>query len=123
MKPVLAFGIACWCTFLIVCAITVFGLDQFERAWGPWGSFGVEAWVSTLGALVAMGAFGIASAFLRRTHQRNTALLLGVACGGVFAAVCWMLDRNAFSGGVYTALAALIAVPCLAAYMGEVVDS
>jgi hypothetical protein len=123
MKPVLAFGAACWCTFAIVCAATVFGLDQYEHAWGRWGSFGVEAWLSALGALVAMGSFGIASAFMRRTHQRNTALMLGVGCGSIFAAVCWLLDRNAFSGGVYTALALLIVVSCLAAYAGDVVDS
>ena len=121
MRPILVFGAASWCTFLIVCATTVFGLGQFEHAWGRWGSFQVEAWISALGALVAMGAFGIASAFMRRTHNPRTALALGVGCSILFVAVCWMLNSIEFAGSVYAALALLIGISCLAAYTGEAV--
>ena len=123
MRPILLFGAASWCTFVVICAVTVFGLDQFEHAWGRWGSLQVEGWVSLLGALVAMGAFGIASAFMRRTHSQSVALTLGVGCSIVFVVICWVFSSVQFDGSVYAGLALLIAVSCLAAYAGRPVDS
>jgi hypothetical protein len=123
MRPILIFAAACFCTFLLVCAITVFGLDQFEHAWGPWKSFEVEAWVSAIGAFVAMGAFGIASAFLHRSHSERAALALGVGGSGLFVAVCWAFSGVEFDGGAYAALALLIALSCLAAYAGQRTDT
>src|SRR4051812_45056913 len=119
MRAILIFGAASWGTFLVVCALTVFSLDQYEHAWGRWGSFQVEAWVSGLGALVAMGAFGIASAILHRTHNQSTALALGVGCSILFMAICWLANSIEFAGSVYAALALLVAVSCLAAYSGQ----
>jgi len=119
MKPIVMFGAASWCTFLLICSITVFAFGQYEHAWGRWGSFQVESWVSLLGALVAMGTFGIASAFLRRTHSQRSALGLGVGCSILFVAVCWLLNSIAFAGGAYLALALLVALSSLAAYAGH----
>jgi hypothetical protein len=123
MRPILVFGAACWCTFLLICAFAVFVLDQYEHAWGLWSSLTVEAWVSLVGALVAMGAFGIASAFMRHTHSQRTAAALGVGCSITFVASCWVINSIEFAGSVYAALVLLVAVSCLAAYLGEVLDS
>jgi len=82
----------------------------------------IEAWVTLLGALVAMGAFGIASAFMRRTHIRRTAAALGAGCSILLVAICWLLSSIEFAGSVYAAVVLLVAVSCLAAFVGEKVS-
>src|SRR5215471_19164139 len=119
MRPILVFGAASLCVFLLVCATTVFGLGQYDRAWGRWGSFQVEAWVSLVGALVATGGFGIASAFMHRTHYQGAALALGVGCSALFVAICWVFSSTELTSSAYLAFALLIGLSSVAAHAGQ----
>jgi hypothetical protein len=123
MRPILVFGAASLCVFLLVCATTVFGFDQYDRAWGRWGSFQVEAWVSVVGALVATGAFGIASAFMHRTHYQGAVLALGVGCSALFVAIIWVSNSVELTSNAYLALSLLIGLSSVAAYAGQPVGS
>jgi hypothetical protein len=123
MRPILVFGAASLSVFWLVCATTVFGLGQYDRAWDRWGSFQVEAWVSLVGALVATGAFGIASTFMHRTHYQGAALALGVGCSAIFVALCLVLNSTELTSNAYIAFALLIGLSCVAAYAGQRVGS
>jgi len=76
-----------------------------------------------LGALVAAGAFGIASALLGRAHTQRAAFVLGVGGSVLLVASCWALTANQVAGTAYIAFALLIAVPSVAAYTGQAVGS
>lgn len=123
MRPVLFFGAATWCTFLVACVVSVYGFDQYSHAAGRSGALQLEAWLSLLGALVATGAFGIAAALMSRTHTPRAALALGIGSSAALSASCWILSANQVSGTAYFAFALLVALPCLAAYMGEAIGS
>jgi hypothetical protein len=118
VKTVLRFGVAVLVVFLAAAAVSIYGFGQYEPAWGRGGSLQVEAWLALVGALVAAGSFGIGSAVLRRAHSPTAAVVLGVACAGVFVAACWFINDPAAAAGVYTAFALLVGVPVLAALAG-----
>ena len=118
MRPILFFGAGACIAFVVACAVSIYAFDLYEHAWGRGGSLQVEAWISFVGALVAMGSFGIASAFARRTHSQDTALVLGIGCSILFIALCWFLGSFELSGGVYIALFLLILISSLASFTG-----
>jgi hypothetical protein len=118
VRPVLFFGAGSGIAFLCASALSIYAFGLYEHAWGRGGSLQVEAWISLIGALVAMGSFGIASAFTRRTHSQDTALVLGIGSGTLFIAVCWFLSSFELSGGVYIALFLLVLISSLSCYTG-----
>ena len=119
MKPVALFGSAVFAIFLAAASASTFGFGLYERAWGRGGSLGVEAWLALVGALVAMGAFGISSAALHRAHTQRAGLMLGAFCALAWIALCWVIDGLAPASGAYPAFLLLIVVPALASFAGE----
>jgi len=118
MKRITFFGGGIWLVFLIAIAVSIYGFGAYERAWGRGGSFQVEAWVAFVGALVAMGAFGISSAVLQRIQTHGAAFALGVVSASVFLVACWGLNSLAPAGSAYIALLLLVAIPVLASFAG-----
>ena len=118
MTPLAVFGATTWFAFLVACAISVYGFDQYNHASGPGAALQLEAWLSLLGALVATGAFGIASGLLGRTPTQRAAVTLGIGSSAILCAGFWMLTSNQVSGAAHLAFALLVAVPGLAAYLG-----
>ena len=118
MKSVTLFGAAALFVFITAAAVSVYGFEQYEHAWGRGGSFQVEVWVSLVGALIAMGSFGISSAALCRGHTHVASFVLGVACAIVYIALCWVISSFAPSAGAFTAFLLLIAVSSLASFAG-----
>ena len=119
MKPLLIFGGACLLVFVIVAAISVYGFGQYERAWGRGGSFQVETWLSLVGAVIAMGSFGISSALLQRVHAQNASFVLGAACALVYISLCWVFNGISPPTGLYLAFFLLVAVSATAALAGH----
>jgi hypothetical protein len=118
MKPVLLFGAASLLIFLGAAAVSVYGLGQYEHAWGRSGSFQVEAWLGLVGALIAMGSFGISSAALRRAHTDRASFALGACCAAVYLSLCWVVNGFAPFAGPYWAFALLVVVSALASFTG-----
>ena len=83
MKAITLFGAAFLLVFLIAAVVSVYGFGQYEQAWGRGGSVQVEAWLALIGALVAMGSFGISSALLRRVHAPASVRARHSLCGGL----------------------------------------
>jgi hypothetical protein len=118
MRPVGFFGAGSGTVFVSASALSIYAFDLYEHTWGRGGSLQVEAWLSLIGALVAMGSFGIAAAFAQRTHSNDIAFVLGAACSILFIAVCWFLSSFEFSGSVYIALFVLVLICSLASLTG-----
>jgi hypothetical protein len=122
MRPVFLFGAGCFLVFVAAAATLVYGLGQYEQVWGRGGSFGVETWLSLVGALVAMGSFGIASAALRRVHAPRGAFVLGALCAVVYILLYWLATDTAASTGhwaAYIAFFMLVAISALASLAGH----
>jgi hypothetical protein len=119
MKSVLLFGAAALLIFLCAAAVSVYCLGQYEHAWGRGGSFQVEAWLGLVGALVAMGSFGISSAALRRTHDQRVSFVLGAVCAVVCICLCWIASSFTSFSGPYLAFALLVVLSALAALAGR----
>jgi hypothetical protein len=119
MKSVALFGAATLFVFIAAAAVSVYGFDQFEHAWGRGGSLQVEAWLGLVGALIAMGAFAISSAAFRRAHTSGGSLVLGGVCAVVCIALCWVINGVASSAGPYIAFLLLVAVSALASFAGH----
>jgi hypothetical protein len=119
MKAVLLFGAAALLIFLCAAAVSVYALGQYEHAWGRGGSFQVEAWLGLVGALVAMGSFGISSAALRRAHDQGVSFVLGACCAAVYIFLCWIASDFASVAGPYAAFALLVVVSALASLAGR----
>ncbi len=118
MKAVILFGAAFLLVFLTAAAVSVYGFGQYEQAWGRGGSLQVESWLALVGALVAMGSFGISSALLRRAHMPTASFLLGVVCSVAYIAFCWAIIGFASSSGVYVAFLLLVSLSAFAALGG-----
>jgi len=118
MKAITLFGAAFLLVFLIAAVVSVYGFGQYEQAWGRGGSVQVEAWLALIGALVAMGSFGISSALLRRVHAPAAAFALGIVCAAGYIALCWAIDGFASTSGVYVAFLLLISLSAFAALGG-----
>ena len=118
MKAITLFGAAFLLVFLTAAVVSVYGLGQFEQAWGRGGSLQVEAWLGLVGALLAMGSFGISSALLRRAHTPAASFALGVVCAAAYIALCWANSGFASSSGVYVAFLLLISLSAFAALGG-----
>ena len=118
MKAVLLFGAASLLIFLGAAAVSVYGFGQFEHAWGRGGSFQVEAWLGLVGALVAMGSFGISSAAMRRVHADQVSFALGACCTAVYICLYWTVSSLSFAGP-YVAFALLVVVSVLASLAGR----
>ena len=116
MKAVAFFGGACFLIFVAAGAVSVYGFGQFEHAWGRGGSFQIETWLSLVGAIIAMGVFGISAAMLRRVPEPGISLMLGAACGVAFIAVCWGINSIAPSVGVFVALILLVGLSIAASF-------
>jgi hypothetical protein len=110
MKEIGLFGAATLLVFIVAATVSIFGFDQYEHAWGRWGSFQVEAWISLVGTLVAMGSFGIGLALLRRVPTHGTSFSLGGICGVAYIFLCWIMSGAFPSAGPFTAFLLLIAV-------------
>lgn len=120
MKSVAYFGCAVLFVFLVAEATSIYAFDEYDHAWGRMGSFQVEAWLALVGALIAMGSFGISSAALHRVHAHRPALLLGSLAGVAYVVVyICIIDRVPPSAGAYVALLLLIAVSGLASLAGQ----
>lgn len=118
MKAITLFGAAFLLVFLTAAAVSVYGFGQYEQAWGRGGSLQAEAWLALVGALVAMGSFGISSAVLHRTHAPAASFTLGAVCAVGYIALCWAIDCFASSGGVYVGFLLLISLSAFAALGG-----
>ena len=118
MKRITFFGGGVLLVFLIVAAISVYGFDAYESAWGRGGSFQVETWLALVGALVATGAFGISSATLHRIQTHGAAFALGVVSASVYLTLGWALSSLAPAGGAYIALLLLVSISVLASFAG-----
>jgi len=119
MKSVFLFGVASFIVFVAAAAVSVYSFDQYEHAWGRGGSLQVEAWLSLVGALIAMGAFGIGSTLAQRVHSREGGIALGAFCSILFIFICWIANVLAPSVGVYVALLLLIALSGVASLAGS----
>lgn len=119
MKSLLLFGAACLFVFMVASAVSVYGFDQYEHAWGRGSSFQVEAWLALVGSIIAMGSFGISSAVLHHAPKQAASLVLGLACAISYLALCWGINSYAPSSGIYVALVLLIAVPVLASFVNR----
>ena len=118
VKRITFFGGGVLLVFLVAAAVSVYGFDAYERAWGRGGSFQVETWIALVGALIAMGAFGISSATLQRIQTHGAAFALGAVSASIYLAVCWALNFVAPGGGAYIALLLLVVISVLASFAG-----
>ena len=114
MKALVFFGAACLLVFVAASAVSVYGFDLYEHAWGHGGSFQVEAWLALVGSVIAMGSFGISSAALHHAPKQAMSLVLGLVCAIIYLALCWVINSYAPSSGVYIALFLLIAISAFA---------
>jgi O-antigen/teichoic acid export membrane protein len=99
--------------------MSVYGLGQYEHAWGRGGSFQVEAWLGLVGALVAMGIFGISSAALQRAHDQGISFVLGGCCAVVCISLGWIASSFTSFSGPYLAFTLLVVVSALASLAGR----
>ena len=118
MKAITLFGAAFLLVFVTAAAVSVYGFGQYEQAWGRGGSLQVESWLALVGALVAMGSFGISSTLLRRAHTPAASFALGVVCAAAYIALCWAINGFASSPGVYVAFLLLVSLSAFAALGG-----
>jgi len=118
MNEITLFVAAFLLVFLTAAVVSVYGFGQYEPAWGRGGSLQVEAWLALVGALVAMGSFGISSALLHRAHTPAASFALGVVCAAGYIALCWAIDGFASTSGVYVAFLLLISLSAFAALGG-----
>jgi hypothetical protein len=118
MKPVSLFGAAPLLTYIAVAAVSVYGFGQYEPAWGYGGSLQVEAWLGVVGALIAMGSFGISSAVLRRVQTPMASFVLGATCAAVCILLYWLVNVFTPYASAYLAFLLLVAVSMLASLTG-----
>jgi hypothetical protein len=119
MTAILRFGTACLLVFLGAAATSVYGFRQYEHAWGQGGSLQVEAWLGLVGALVAMGSFGIFSTALHRAHTHKASFALGAFCAAVSISLYWVINDFAPFAGPYLAFLLLVVVSAVASLAGH----
>ena len=121
MKSIGLFGAAAFCVFVIACAVSVYGYGQFEHAWGRTGSFQVEVWLAIVGALIAMGSFGISSAALHRLHSLVGSFALGAVCSIAYIFLYWLITdvAPAISTNAFVPFLLLIAISFCASFAGQ----
>ncbi len=97
MKPFAQFAVyftaGLLLTMLLWSTISVYVLDQYERAWGHGGSVQVLWWLSILGAIAALFGAGSGAHLLapHRTISARVAFISGVTFLPVSAAIVWLL--------------------------------
>jgi hypothetical protein len=84
------FAVGSLLVLVLASGFSVYGVGQFEHAWGKGGSFQVLVVLSLGAAFMLTTAFGFSAALCRRFPAKRICTLLGAACAALFLAL-WML--------------------------------